>query len=105
MKKLLLCTIILSLASPAFSQPTSTPQTSVDNRVTWFNRLTDSMATMGKSETEKKRLIQRRKDDRRYMRQRKNGYVKEATTQKQIAKEQKNIIKKVSGNGKTTIGM
>jgi hypothetical protein len=105
MRKLLLCLVMLSLAMPAFAQPTATPQGSPSNRVTWFNRLTDSMATMGKSETEKKRLIQRRKEDRSYIRQRKAGYVKEAHTQKNIAKQQKNIMKKVSSSGKTTIGL
>ena len=74
------------------------------NRVTFFNKITDSLATMGKSKSDKERIKKIRQENRRNIRSFNQENKNRVKTQSKIQKEQKKILNKIP-KGRTTIGL
>lgn len=70
---------------------------------TWFNNLTDSMATIGQDRQSKNEIIGLRKNSRREYRQQKDQIRKRKATRKKISQQQK-AFKRRNNSGHTRIG-
>ncbi len=98
------CAVCLSLllaAGPVSAQAdyVQLPKSDAD-RQTFFNNITDSLATFGKSGKEKERVIKQRKADRRAERLRKQRRSRDAKVQKQIRQQERVIMKKIEAKNK-----
>ena len=98
-KKILLIVLILifSSANVFAAIPRSPVYRDPDNnRQTWFNKMSDSMATIGKSEKEKKDIKRERRLLRRQKRIDNAEARRNAKSHRQIKNQQKIIMKKVN---------
>ena len=75
------------------------------DRQTWFNGLTDNIATIGKSQKEKDMILRQRREARRNERLLKDNLAQQRVAQKRIHSQQKNILKKVGNSNHTRIGL
>lgn len=74
------------------------------NQQTWFNSITDSLATVGKTQQDKKDILRLRQDSRRQYRQQKDTLRKRSKTRKTIKKQQAEVMRKYNSDGHTHIG-
>ena len=69
MKKIVLAAAILSLSvAPAFADGNKKPVSEKVNEVNIFNKISDHLATIGKSDVQKAAILKKRKEARRLQR-------------------------------------
>jgi hypothetical protein len=93
MKKRLVFLFVLAmfaLCQPAFAVVTSTA-----NRQTTLNNVTDYLATVGKSEQDKKEIVKDRREIRREARLKNAARQKKAETRKRMKAQEELIMRKV----------
>jgi len=66
------------------------------DRQTLFNNLTDNIATVGKEDWQKRRIVYERKEARRQERLTKERIRRENATKRQMKQQQKIIMKKIN---------
>jgi hypothetical protein len=81
---------MLALCHPAFAVVSSTA-----NRQTTFNNVTDYLATAGKSEQDKKEIVEERRDSRREARLKSAARQKNVQTRKKMKAQEELIMRKV----------
>ena len=80
---------MLALCGPAFADSSSA------NNQTIFNNVTDYLATVGRSEQDKKEIVQERHDIRREARIKSEARQKRVEMRRRMKAQEKEIIRKV----------
>lgn len=70
------------------------------DKITFWNKITDSIAVVGKSDNEKNEILRHRKELRRKVRLIEDRQQKDVATKKRMIKQQNEIMKKIqAGEG------